>query len=109
MYEFLVYGIQNSDCLRPCESTKVAICQHNQFTILFGCFKFTSRLESTFKSQDFSAFIFTINDQVEVTESYIPEFSISVFLGQLGGSLGLWLGVGAVQLINIGVNLLNRS
>ena len=72
-------------------------------------FKFTSRLESTFKSADYSAFIFTINDQVEVTESYIPEFSISVFLGQLGGSLGLWLGVGAVQLLNIGVGLLSLS
>ena len=49
-----------------------------------------------------------INQQVEVTESYIPEFSVTTFLAGLGGSLGLWLGVGAVQLLNLGVAFLNR-
>ena len=41
-----------------------------------------------------------------MTESYIPEFSVSAFLAELGGSLGLWLGVGAVQLLSIGIGLL---
>ena len=49
-----------------------------------------------------------INQQVEVTESYIPEFSVSTFLAGLGGSVGLWLGVGVVQLLNLGVALLFR-
>ena len=45
---------------------------------------------------------FTLNQKVEVTESYIPEFSVASFFADLGGSLGLWLGVGAVQLfINV--------
>lgn len=55
---------------------------------------------------DNPAFSFSINQEVDVTESYIPEFSVSVFLAELGGSLGLWLGVGVVQLLNIGVGLL---
>ena len=55
---------------------------------------------------DYPAFSFSINQEVDVTESYIPEFSVSVFLAELGGSLGLWLGVGVVQLLNIGFGLL---
>ena len=43
--------------------------------------------------------------RVIVTESYIPDFSLSSFFASLGGSLGLWLGVGAVQLITNGVSL----
>ena len=49
-------------------------------------------------------FGFVISQQMEVTESFIPEFSISSFLAQIGGSLGLWLGMGAVQLIKIGID-----
>ena len=51
-------------------------------------------------------FTFSLKQEVEVTESYIPEFSVSTFLAGLGGSLGLWLGVGAVQLIGVGVGIL---
>ena len=39
-----------------------------------------------------------LDDEVAITEFYIPEFSISTFVADLGGSLGLWLGVGAVQI-----------
>ena len=52
-------------------------------------------------------FKFSMKQEVQVTESYIPEFSISTFLAGMGGSLGLWLGVGAVQLIGIGVGILD--
>ena len=52
-------------------------------------------------------FKFSLKQEVEVTESYIPEFSVSTFLAGIGGSLGLWLGVGAVQLIGVGVGILD--
>ena len=52
-------------------------------------------------------FTFSLKQEVEVTEFYIPEFSVSTFLAGLGGSLGLWLGVGAVQLIGVGVGILD--
>ena len=47
-----------------------------------------------------------IDQEVTITESYIPEFSVSTFIADLGGSLGLWLGVGAVQLLSSGLGLL---
>ena len=55
---------------------------------------------------DLSGLSIAFNQHVEVTESFIPEFSVTTFLAELGGSLGLWLGVGAVQLLNLGVALL---
>ena len=56
---------------------------------------------------DYTGFYLSIYQEVEVTEHYIPGFSVSTFLAELGGSLGLWLGVGAVQLLSMGVGLLN--
>ena len=55
---------------------------------------------------EYPAFSFSFNQKVDVTESHIPEFSVSIFLAELEGSLGLWLGVGVVQLISMGVGLL---
>ena len=49
---------------------------------------------------------FNIDQDVTITESYIPEFSVTTFFADLGGSLGLWLGVGAVQLLSTGVTAL---
>ena len=49
--------------------------------------------------------VLTMNQEVTITESFIPEFSISSFFADIGGSLGLWLGVGAVQLLSSGLGL----
>ena len=54
-----------------------------------------------------SSFSLYINPEVTVTESYIPEFSFSTFVADLGGSLGLWLGVGAVQIMSSVVTVFN--
>ena len=54
-----------------------------------------------------SVFALFLNPEVTVTESYIPEFSFSTFIADLGGSLGLWLGVGAVQIMSSGLVFVN--
>ena len=68
-----------------------------------------SFIDRSMASSDLSSIGFTINPEVTITESYIPEFSVSTFFADLGGSLGLWLGVGAVQLLSMGVTLLRRT
>ena len=59
------------------------------------------------KSKRISSSIIKINldPVVETTESFYPKFSLSAFFADLGGSLGLWLGLGAVQLLTSVVDL----
>ena len=64
---------------------------------------FISKTKSTHQQNTISLMI---DQEVTITESYIPEFSVTTFFADLGGSLGLWLGVGAVQLLSTGVALL---
>ena len=42
--------------------------------------------------------------EVTVTESYYPDLSFTHLLAEVGGSLGLWLGVGLLQLSSIFIN-----
>ena len=39
-----------------------------------------------------------IKDTMEVTRTDFVDFSLSIFLANIGGSLGLWLGLGVLQL-----------
>ena len=97
-----------SNCPRPCKSFTVKNLRLSlSYQLTDTLFKAVPKLFDNHKF-DISGLSIAINQKVEVTESYIPEFSITTFLAGLGGSLGLWLGVGAVQLLNLGVALLER-
>ena len=48
---------------------------------------------------NFTSLFLDIIQEVQVTEYYFPEFSIAKFFAEIGGSLGIWLGVGTMQLI----------
>ena len=89
-YDNIWRGSYESDCQYPCKAT-----QFHGRTLLF----------QPRKDAAYSVLSFTLNQVVMVTESYIPQFSLSNFLAELGGSLGLWLGVGAVQLLISGAQL----
>ena len=55
-----------------------------------------------------STFDVTLDQVVTVTESRYPKMSFSKFLSDLGGSLGLWLGVGIIQIFVLLVNLVSK-
>ena len=48
--------------------------------------------------KDSTRFEFTFDQTVTVTRSFYPEISWTNFFSQLGGSLGLWLGLGVLQM-----------
>ena len=43
--------------------------------------------------------VFSFHPQVEMRLSQYPDFSWTTFFTDLGGSLGLWLGLGVSQLL----------
>ena len=45
-----------------------------------------------------SYFDITFDQTVAITEYFYPSLSLSMLCADLGGSLGLWLGVGLLQL-----------
>ena len=47
----------------------------------------------------------TLDQVVTVTESRYPEMSFTKLLSEIGGSLGIWLGMGIIQLCVMVVNL----
>ena len=56
----------------------------------------------------YSEFDLTFKQDVPVTEYFYPEFSLPDFLSNIGGTLGLWLGVGVLQLGGYGSMLLKE-
>ena len=54
-----------------------------------------------------SKFEITIHDVVIITELFYPTMTLSTFLSQVGGSLGVWLGMGAVQFFIYGADFLS--
>lgn len=46
-----------------------------------------------------TVFDFTFDQTVTITEAYYSDFDLQEFLSNTGGAVGLWLGLGMVQLI----------
>ena len=57
------------------------------------------------RSDKASTLDITLDQLVTVKESRFPKISLSKLLSDLGGSLGLWLGMGIIQICVIVVNL----
>ena len=48
---------------------------------------------------------FIFDEMVTVTESFYPPASIPTFMAEIGGILGLWLGVGTLQIFLYAIEL----
>ena len=76
-------GYIKSTCPRPCTQTQIKL----------------NKLVTEKWSQTMVEVMFS--DKVMVTYNYYPEFSLVEALASLGGSLGLWLGLGVLQLLQL--------
>ena len=84
-YTDLMTGTTISDCLMPCTKTKIEIVAVDE--------KFVVYKDSTID--------ITFTRTVTVSKTDFPQFSIVKFLSALGGSIGLWLGLGVIQMLEI--------
>ena len=90
-YECIFDGTSVSDCPVPCTTT-IAIAKEEDVTTMEGG----------------SAIDITFFDTILVTTTSFPTFSFSDALAKLGGAMGLWLGIGIMQVFEILLSLWQR-
>ena len=56
-----------------------------------------------------TVFVITINQDVQITEYFYPSFSFSKFLSDFGGCVGLWLGLGTLQIATHAMEILTAT
>ena len=89
-YGDLADGTQKSACLLPCSTIYVESRQ---------------LAEKTFNANN-SVINLTFSQGVVVTKTNFLKFIFTNFLSDLGGCMGLWLGIGLLQAIEIGIKFL---
>ena len=89
-YFNLVLGIQLSECKMPCTITRTYTQEVGEYTRVSPGVKFTF-----------------VKD-MEVTETSVVPFSIVDLFSGMGGILGLWLGLGAIQLGELLLQLVGK-
>ena len=98
----LMEGTAVSKCPRPCLTTKVHIYNYYSRMNIFG--QIIGARFSSARRPDVTKLDITIEEKVTVTESFYPSFSPLSFFTMMGGAVGLWLGVGLVQMMKYGVS-----
>ena len=77
--------VSNTFCPLPCTNVYVK----SKFVKSYDSFKNTSSVSITF------------SDHIQVTSTTFARLTLSSFLSDVGGSMGLWLGLGITQVIGV--------
>ena len=92
LMEELVVGTRMSDCPDPCTSTRIK-------TVFLD--------EKMYEGKGISSRIdITFSDSVDTYINDFPNFNFSSFLAEIGGAIGLWLGLGVIQIMETIMNSL---
>ena len=60
---------------------------------------FGSLISRRFRSRNYSTIDLTFDSAVSMKESFFAPLSMTELFSQLGGALGLWLGLGVMQIV----------
>ena len=63
-----------------------------------------SRITSSTVYPDYSLFTISVDQTVTITESFYAPLSLAELFSSLGGALGLWLGLGVIQIVENAIN-----
>ena len=83
-------GYTKSFCPTPCQQTHVTV---------------NKMVQDSYTGSP--AVELVLSDKVMVTHNFYPKFSLVEALASLGGSLGLWLGLGVLQLLQLLITCLS--
>ena len=87
-YTDIVAGTEEkNDCSLPCQSTEI--------TSVF----LDEKYQTT--NTNYSRIDIAFSGTLTITTSDFPKFNPAAFLSEIGGAMGLWLGLGVVQTIEI--------
>ena len=84
-YQGMILGTLQSDCPTPCTSTEITSVFLDEKTGKLG----GSRID------------ITLSEKVLIVVTNFPKFNLALFLSSCGGSMGMWLGVGVVQIMEL--------
>ena len=90
--EDLVAGDEDSDCPVPCKSTTII----------------GRPINTQILNKPFSMIDFTIASGVTVSRTVFTKSSIAELFSSFGGSLGLWLGLGIIQLAELAFQIITK-
>ena len=90
LMEQLVVGTRMSNCPDPCTSTKIKTVYLDEK--MYDREGVSSRIDITF------------SDNVDTYINDFPKFHFSSFLAEIGGAIGLWLGLGVIQIMETIMN-----
>ena len=78
-------GTQASDCPPPCTTHHIS----------------ATFLAEIARNKNYSEIVLTFSNTVTAKATTYPTFKLDLALAELGGSMGLWLGLGILQIIEI--------
>ena len=92
-YEEVLFGTAMSACSLPCTRTSTQ-------TVL---------LEENFDKLNHSIVVITFEKVISVDRKDFPSFNLAQFISSIGGSMGIWLGVGVIQSIDLIIDFVFRK
>ena len=64
---------------------------------------------STLWNKNVSSIVISFNKNIQLKRIGFSDFEYSTFLADLGGSIGLWLGLGVIQILEILIKIVMKN